>query len=449
MLKPFLRVLTLEEAKSLLRKFGHLEIEFVSIVEALHRVLAEPLKAPEDVPAFDRSTMDGFAVRSVDTFGATETSPALFHVAGEIPMGEVHNVKLKKGETVRIWTGGALPAGTDAVVMVEHAEDLDTNTIEILKAVAPFDNVVRKGEDFKAREVLLTASHRLRPQDLGLLAAMGAQTVRVYNKPSVAIISSGDEIVPIEDEPPAGCVRDINRYTLGAMIQEAYASPVWIGIAPDRLDALSSLIDKALGTADVVIISGGSSMGSRDHVLEAIRARKDSEILLHGVSVSPGKPLILARVGSHPVVGLPGHPVSAMVCFEQFVVPLLRRLEGEDVVNPYLRKTFQAFLSRNVASREGRTDFVRVRLQHKDDKIVAVPVRGKSGMISAMVRAHGFIRIEADCEGLYKGDQVAVHLFADWIEESLEKKYLSGHEVTGRGSGDIFAAPEHEKLSRR
>ena len=190
-------------------------------------------------------------------------------------------------------------------------------------------------------------------------------------------------------------------------------------------------------------------MGSRDHVIEAIRAQKDSEILLHGVSVSPGKPLILARVASRPVIGLPGHPVSAMVCFEQFVVPILRRLEGEDVVNPYLRKTFQAFLSRNVASREGRTDFVRVRLQHKDGRIVAVPVPGKSGMISAMVRADGFIRIEADCEGLYKGDQVAVHLFADWIEESLEKKHLSGHEVAGGGSGDLFAAPEQEKLSRR
>jgi molybdopterin molybdotransferase len=333
--------------------------------------------------------------------------------------------------------------------MVEHAEELDPTTVEILKAVAPFDNVVRKGEDFKTRETLLTANHRLRPQDLGLLAAMGAQTVRVYNKPLVAIISSGDEIVPIEDEPPAGCVRDINRYTLSAMIQEAHANSVWIGIAPDRLDALSELMDKALDTADVVIISGGSSMGSRDHVMEAIRGQKDSEILLHGVSVSPGKPLILARVGSLPVIGLPGHPVSAMVCFEQFVVPILRRLEGEDVVNPYLRKTFQAFLSRNVASREGRADFVRVRLQVKDDKMVAVPVPGKSGMISAMVRAHGFVRIEADCEGLYRGDQVAVHLFADWIEESLEKKYLSGHEVSGGGSGNLFAAPEQEKLSRR
>jgi len=448
MLKPFLRVLTLEEARSLLKKFGHLDTEQVSILDALHRVLSEPVKALEDVPAFDRSTMDGFAVRSVDTFGATETSPAMFHVTGEVPMGEVHNLKLKKGEAVRIWTGGALPTNADAVVMVEHTEELDQNTIEILKAVAPFDNVVRKGEDFKARETLLAVGHRLRPQDLGLLAAMGRQAVPVYRKPSVAVISSGDEVVPIEDEPPVGCVRDINRYTLSAMIKEAHADPVWIGIAPDKLDALSALIDKALFGADVVMISGGSSMGSRDHVLEAIHARNDSEILLHGVSVSPGKPLILARVGSRPVIGLPGHPVSAMVCFEQFVVPILRRLEGEDVLNPYLRKTLNAFLSRNVASREGRTDFVRVRLQDKGGQIVAVPVPGKSGMISAMVRAHGFIRIEADCEGLYKGDQVAVHLFADWIEESLEKKHLSGYEAAGRGPGNIFAASEQEKLSR-
>jgi molybdopterin molybdotransferase len=243
-------------------------------------------------------------------------------------------------------------------------------------------------------------------------------------------------------------VRDINRYALTSMMREAHARVVWVGIAPDRLDALASLMDRALACADMVVISGGSSMGSRDHVVESILAYADSQILLHGVSISPGKPVILASVGSKPVVGLPGHPVSAMVCLEQFVTPLIRRLEGEDTTKPFLRPVFQAVLSRNCPSREGRTDFIRVRLHKKDGTIVAVPVPGKSGMISSMVRAHGFVRIESDCEGLYKGDQVTVHLFAPWLEDGIEKEHLSGHEAAGGRSGHLFESSRQERLSR-
>jgi molybdopterin molybdotransferase len=391
--------------------------------------------------------MDGFAVRSVDTFGATESMPALLKICGEILMGEVRDVKLKKGETLRIWTGGALPKNADAVVMVEHAQALDESTIEILKAVAPFDNVVRRGEDFKARETLLESGHRMRTQDLGLLAAMGQTDLKVYRKPAVGIVSSGDEIVPVEETPPPGCMRDVNRHSLSAATAEAYANPVWLGIVPDRLKAISAALDQGLRETDLVVISGGSSMGSRDLVIEAIAGCNDAEILLHGVSVSPGKPLILARVGSKPVVGLPGHPVSALVCFEQFVVPLIRRLQGEDVVSPFLRPAVEAVLSRNVPSREGRSDFVRVRLQAKGGELLAVPVPGKSGMISAMVRAHGYIRIESGCEGLYRGDEVTVQLFSCWMEESLEKKHLSGHEAAGRGAAHIFGPSPQEKLS--
>lgn len=445
--KPFLRVMSPAEARSLLRRFGALGKEEVPLDEALFRVACDPVKGVEDAPGFHRSTMDGFAVRSVDTFGATESSPGLFQVVGEVAMGELNSIKLKSGQAVRIWTGGALPVNADAVVMVEHAEELDGTTIEILKSVAPFDNVVRKGEDYRVGQTLIEAGHRLRPQDLGLLAAMGRSRMGVRKRPAVAIVSSGDEIVPVNQVPPPGCVRDVNRHTLAAGILEAHGTPVWIGIAPDHLPSLSSLIDKGLKSADMVLISGGSSMGSRDLVIEAIRAYDDSEILLHGVALSPGKPLILARVGRHPVVGLPGHPVSAMVCFDQFVVPLMRRLEGEDVETPFLRATFPAVLSRNVPSREGRVDFVRVRLQKKGEEVLAVPVPGKSGMVSTMVRAHGHIRIDEDCEGLYRGDRVTVHLFSCWIEEELEKEYLSGHEGACGSSGDFPAASAQEKLS--
>lgn len=448
MLKPFLRVMPAHEARSLLRRFGHLDTENISIDDALYRVVSEPVKAAEDTPGFDRSTMDGFAVRAADTFGAGESSPSLCRVVGEVLMGEIPSLTIKRGEVVRIWTGGALPSNADAVVMVEYTEDVDKETIEILKAVAPFDNVVRRGEDFKSKETLIKAGHRLRPQDLGLLAAMGRSSVNVFAKPLAAVISSGDEIVPIEQDPPPGCMRDVNRYTLHASIIEAYAKPVWIGIAPDTLASLSQLIAQGLESADMVLISGGSSMGSRDFVIEAIDAYEDSEILLHGVSVSPGKPLILARVGSKPVIGLPGHPASAMVCFEQFVVPLIRRLGGEDVETPFLRPTVRANLSRNLPSKEGRMDFVRVRLQKKSHAVMAMPVLGKSGMISGMVRAHGFICIEEDCEGLYKGDPVIVNLFSNWIEEYLEKEHLSGHEDAGGSSGNLFETSRQENLSR-
>lgn len=448
MLKPFLRVLSSNEARELLKGFARLDTEIVSIYEALFRVVAETVKAPEDVPSFDRSTMDGFAVRSADSFGASEISPALFNLIGETVMGEIPNFILKKGETARIWTGGALPSNADAVVMIEHTEQIDQTTIEILRAVAPFDNVVRKGEDFKSGASLLEIGHRLRPQDLGLFAAMGRTEICVYRKPRVALISSGDEIVPVEETPPPGCMRDVNRHTLAAMIVDADATPVWIGIAPDNLAKLSSMIEKGLDSADLVVISGGSSMGSRDHVIDAISSREKSEILLHGVSVSPGKPLILGKVGSRAVVGLPGHPVSAMVCFQQFVVPLIRRLEGEESCYPFMSPALRAILSRNVPSKEGRMDFVRVRLQKKEGELTAVPVPGKSGMVSAMVKAHGYITIEPDCEGLYKGDSVTVHMFSNWMEEALEKEYLSGHEAAGRSSGHILTTSQQEELSR-
>jgi molybdopterin molybdotransferase len=446
--KPFLRVHSLSEAQELLLGFNSLDTETVDLDDASFRVLAEPLTAPEDLPEFDRSTMDGFAVRASDTFGATESTPGMLSILGEVLMGELPDFSVKKGDAARIWTGGALPKGTDAVIMVEHTDLLDENTIEIAKAVAPFDNVVRRGEDFKKGEVLLNKGRRLLPQDVGLMAAMGRTTVTVYRKPVVGLISSGDEVVPIDRPARPGCVRDVNRYTLSAMIRESHAHVAWIGIAPDRLDALSSLMDRALAGSDIVVISGGSSMGSRDHVIEAIQAYADAHILLHGVSVSPGKPLILASVRGRPVVGLPGHPVSAMVCQELFVTPLIRRIEGEETSTPFLRPTFKAVLGRNCPSREGRTDFVRVRLHRNDHTIVAMPVPGKSGMISSMVRAHGFVRIESDCEGLYKGDAVTVNLFAPWLEEGLEKEHLSGHEAAGGSSGHLFESSRQERLSR-
>ncbi len=446
--KPFLKVLPPYEARERLRIFSPLEAEDIPLDQGVFRVLSETIKSSEDVPSFDRSTMDGFAVRCSDTFGATETSPTMLGVSGEAAMGEIASLNLGHGEAVRIWTGGALPANADAVVMLEHTEELGHDTIEVLKAVAPFDNVIRKAEDIRTGEILLRSGRRLRPQDLGLLAAIGRSSLKVFKSVRVAVISSGDEIVPVDEELPTGCVRDVNRYTLTAGIIESFAKPVWMGIAADRIEDLSSLIRLGMERADLLLISGGSSMGNRDLVIEAIQAFEDSEIVFHGVSISPGKPLIVARVGPYPVIGLPGHPASAMVCFEQFVVPLIRRMSGEDVLTPFLRPTFQAFLSRNVPSKEGRTDFVRVRLRFKEGKMMAVPIPAKSGIISAMVRADGFAVIDEGSEGLYKGDLVTVNLFANWIEDNSEKEHIPRHEESGRRARNLLEPSVQEKLSR-
>lgn len=448
MQKPFLRVFSAVEARNLLQKFEPLGWEIVPLEDAGLRVVTESVRTPEAMPPFDRSTMDGYAVRCSDTFGASESAPALLTLVGETAMGEIPVNPLAAGQAVRIWTGGALPKGSDAVVMLEHVEEPGLDAIEILRAVAPFDNVIRRGEDFKAGEVLLRAGHRLRSQDLGLLAAMGCSAVKVFKKVRAALISSGDEIVPVDRIPPPGCVRDVNRYTLTAAMTEAHCTPLWQGIAPDSLKDLTNLIDAGMKSSDMTIVSGGSSMGSRDLVIEAIGHHEDSEILLHGVSISPGKPLIIARVGSHPIVGLPGHPSSALVCFEQFVVPLLRVLEGEPSARPFLTPSLTATLGRNVPSKEGRLDFVRVRLQATDGTLVAQPVIGKSGAISGMVKADGYIQIGEDCEGLYKGDHVIVSLSSRTVEEHIETQHISRHEVPWGRSGTIFEPSAPEKLSR-
>jgi len=448
MMKPFFRVVSCQEALESLRIFKPLSKENEFVENALHRVLYEKVQASEDCPAFHRSTMDGFAVRCTDTFGATETNPTLLTVIGECPMGGMPTVALEKGTAMRIYTGGALPANADAVLMVEHTEEASPDTIEALKAVAPYENVVRRGEDFKAGQKLFGKGHRLGPQDMGLLAAAGKAEVRVFRKVSVGIISSGDEIVPVEQTPGPGCVRDVNRYVLGGAVADAYADAVWIDLVRDRMDDIINTLKRAIDACDMVLISGGSSMGNRDLALNAILSFPDSEVFIHGVSISPGKPLIVGRIGTKPVVGLPGHPASAMICFENFIVPLIRRLSGEDILKPFTRPSCEAVLSRNVASKEGRKDFVRVMLRKEGGGLLATPISAKSGIIFAMVRAHGFFVIGEGCEGFYKGDVVRVYLFRNASEDAIETKHLSRHENAGGRSRDILEPSPHERLSR-
>jgi molybdopterin molybdotransferase len=384
-------------------------VERLATADALGRVLADALASPEDLPAFARSTMDGFAVRAADTYGASEGLPAYLAVRGEILMGRAPAAGVAPGEALRIATGGMMPAGADAVVMVEHTQEVDALTIEVVRPVAPGENVIRAGEDVKTGAPLLPRGHVLRPQDLGGLLALGITEVAVAARLQVGIIGSGDEIVPPDRAPGPGQVRDINSYTLAALVRRAGHDPVLFGIAPDIADALERLARDALARCDAVILSAGSSVSTRDMAAQAIDALGKPGVLVHGVSLKPGKPTILAVAGGKPVFGLPGNPVSCMVTFDLFVAPALDALGGAPARRA--RPAIGARLTRNVASSAGREDYVPVRLVTRDDGLWADPVFGKSNLIYTLVHADGLVRIGLDKGGLARGEHVDVRVF--------------------------------------
>jgi molybdopterin molybdotransferase len=351
--------------------------------------------------------MDGFAVKGSSTFGASEGNPAFITVKGTVAMGESSNLTIGPGEAVRISTGGMLPKGADSVVMVEHTETIDETTIEVSRSVAPGQNMVEIGEDLKDGETILTRGRKIRPQEAGLLSALGKQSVAVYKKPVIGIISTGDEVVPLNETPGPGQIRDINTYTLSALAQESGAAAYPFGIVRDDYNTLVSICSQALARCDMILVSGGSSVGARDFTIEVISAMEDSRVLFHGVSISPGKPTILATIQRKAFWGLPGHVVSAMIVFSRIVKPFVHHISG------YARSDaqelrFEARLNRNVASSQGRVDFLRVRLFKEKGILWAEPILGKSGLINTMVKANGLIEIGMNTEGLDKGAKVEV-----------------------------------------
>lgn len=409
--KSFFRVVTTDEARERIAAFPPVGTEVVRVAGALGRVLARDLTAPADLPHFHRANMDGYAVRAQDTFGASASIPAYLKLIGSVEMGKAPTRTVRKGETMHIATGGMLPSGADAVVMIEYTEELGDGTVEVHRNVAPWENVLRTGEDIVKGEPIFARGRRLRARDLGALTGVGITRVPVFRRPRVALISTGDEIVPPETRPRPGQVRNINTYALIAMATEAGATVTDFGVIPDRADRLRQALGAALSRHDLVLISGGSSVGTKDITLDIITSFPRSEILFHGISVAPGKPTILARALGKPVLGLPGHPVSALVIFEVFGAPLIRVLGGEDrgaIFAP--RRTMWARLGQNVASQPGREDYVRVTLAQRDDYCVALPMAGKSGAIFNLVKADGLVRVPASAEGLNEGTEVEVIL---------------------------------------
>jgi molybdopterin molybdotransferase len=386
--------------------------ELIDTKCSLGRVVAEPVIAPHPLPAFPRSTVDGYAVRAADTYGASDHLPCYLKLAGEIPMGAEANIALTSSYCALIHTGGMLPDGADAVVMLEHTQHTHTDEIEILRSVAVGENILQVGEDVATGDEVIPAGTRIRPAEIGGLMALGLTKVAVVRKPRIGIISSGDEIIPPETPLQAGQVHDINTYTLSALIEDCGGVPVRYGIIPDQAVVLHTVSAQALLECDAVVITAGSSASTRDFTAQVIDAIGRPGVLVHGVNIRPGKPTILAVCNGKAVIGLPGNPVSALVVASLFVIPvvesLLRFRHYVGLNRKNLGLSTRARLAINIPSQAGREDWIPVRLIATPTGIMAEPLFGKSNLIFTLVRADGMIYIPPDITGITAGEMVEV-----------------------------------------
>lgn len=407
----FFNVLAPNDALRMLLERLELRVdgETVPTSDSLGRVTANEIISPEDLPAFPRSTMDGYSVRAADTFGASEGLPAYFEVVGEVSMGHAPEVALSAGHAAKAYTGGMLAEGGDAVVMVEQTQAVDEKTIEILKPVAPGENVVQVGEDVRSGDVVLPSGHVVRPQDVGGLMALGITEIEASRRPSVAIVSTGDELVPPTETPGPGRIRDVNTYTISGLVERAGGHALPIGLVEDDFEAQRTAAVGGIHKGDVLIFSAGSSVSSRDMTVDVLDGLGEPGVLVHGISLKPGKPAIVALLDGKPAFGLPGNPVSAAVVFDLLVRPTIYALMG--CIPPPPPPTVIAELTRDVASQSGREDHVPVRLVHRNGTVQAEPVFGKSNLIYTLVKADGVVTVPLDAGGLYAGTTVVVRLY--------------------------------------
>ncbi len=379
--------------------------EDIETEAALGRVLARAIAAREDLPAFRRSTVDGYAVQAIETHGASASAPALLRVSGEAPMGQPVTLRVAPGSCVQVHTGSMLPADVDAVVMIEHTQRADATQIEVMRPVAAGENILQIGEDIRIGSEAYAAGAVLRPHDIGALMGLGVTRVLVAEKPRVGIVSSGDEVVPPNVAPGPGQVRDVNSYALAALVQAHGGAPRRYGIVPDDRDQLTATLKRAQAECDIVVISAGSSVSARDLSMDVIASLGAPGVLVHGVAVKPGKPTIIAVCDGVLIFGLPGNPASALAVAELLVVPALWRALGADKPRAHV---VRARLGRNVPSATGRLDVVPVNLEDRAGELWALPVFGKSNLIYTLVRADGRIQIELNANGVREGEWVDV-----------------------------------------
>jgi molybdopterin molybdotransferase len=437
--REFFTVKTVSEALTGFRPARRTRVETVSLDDALGRVPAESLRAPHALPGFARATVDGYAVRAADTYGASEGLPSYLDLAGEARMGRPPETEVRPGAAVAIATGAPLPPGADAVLKLEHTQAATPELLEVLKPVAPGEGMVRPDEDAAPGAELTRAGRPLRPQDLGMLAAAGIVEIPVHARPRVTIVSTGDELVPADaartgaaaEAPPAaadrgpgalpvGQVRDSSAPALAALVREAGGEPHFAGIVPDDRDALattlrttlnlkgsdpSRVVEGSLRESDVVVVSAGSSVGARDETAAAIASLGEPGIWCHGLAFRPGKPTLLADVGGVPIIGLPGNPRSALVVFRLIGIPIVRMVGG--CTHPPPEPTVRARLARDLPSAAGRLDVVQVRLSGDE----AEPLFGSSSLLSILTAADGYVVVPEAATGLAAGSEVEVMLY--------------------------------------
>jgi molybdopterin molybdotransferase len=385
--------------------------ELLAIEDCYHRVIASDIVSPEDLPAFARSTVDGYAVHADDTFGARENSPAYVALKHEVLMGHAPDFNLINGSASKIPTGGMLPEGADAVVMLEHVQPVSDDMIEILKSAAPGDNVIRKGEDIGEGTKVLSAGSLLRAQDIGALAGIGITRIEVFKKPVVSFISTGDEIVAPGNPLSLGQVRDINSFTLAGLVMRHGGILIKKGIFRDDYAVIKKAVTDSLNDSDIVLISGGTSAGAKDMTAEIINDTGRPGVLFHGVALKPGKPTIGGVVNGKPIIGLPGHPAATAICFDLFIKPIIGRLSGL-CRKKETDRSLTATMTKNIASAAGREDHIRVYIEKEEGgRLLATPVLGKSGLISTLVKADGIVVIPQWKLGLDAGQEVTVVLF--------------------------------------
>ncbi len=388
-----------------LERQGKAPSENVPLLQAQGRILAQDICAEEYVPSFHRSSVDGYAVQARETFGCSDSIPAMLPVQGHILMGEEPNFVLQQGACASIATGGALPEGADAVQMIEYTEDYGDGTIGILKAVAPQQHVVFKGDDVFPGKVVLRAGMRLSPKDIGALAALGKAEVPVRKKITVGIITTGDELVEVHEKPNNAQVRSVNTSLLAALVTQFGEEVRTYGIIKDKEELLQAAVAQAVAECDVVLISGGSSVGVKDVTSEVIASQ--GEVLFHGVALKPGKPTIFGKIDNKPIFGLPGHPVAVFFVTLSLVYHMLSHLTGKNIPQAHL----EAKLTESVEANHGRLQFVPVSLEQGEGQWYAQPIRNKSGLITILTGAQGYCCIAQECEGLAQNSLVTVYLF--------------------------------------
>lgn len=405
----FFNVVSVEEARNILMdNFNdyYFDTELIDLIDSTDRILASDVYSEIDVPEFHRSTVDGYGIKAEDSHGATESIPSILNILGEVKMGEEVNVEIKSGETLYVPTGGMLPKGANGVIMIENVELMDKDTLLIYKAISIGENIIFQGDDVKKGSLALEKGRKITPEVIGVLAALGISKVEVYKKPRFYIISTGDEVIDLEEELSMGKVRDINTYSLYASIVKLGGIVVGRKIVKDDYELLRQEAEKALEISDIILISGGSSVGTRDYTNKVIDAFEGKGVMVHGISIKPGKPTIIGEGNGKLIIGLPGHPVSSIIVFKAIVEDYIKKKLGVKDLAPRVN----AIMDFNFPSSPGRETYQMVKLREEEGKFYARPTFGKSGMISLLSESEGYIVIKAFEEGIYKGEEREVYL---------------------------------------